>query len=44
VFLKAGGIAHLGAILIGKGAKNQRGDKWPKKHQECENAQPLIDD
>ena len=25
VFLKAGEIAHLGAILMGKAAKNQRG-------------------
>jgi len=35
VFPKVGGIAFLGAILMGKGAK---------KHQGGENAQPLTDD
>jgi len=41
VFLKVGGIAPLGAILTGKGAKKIQG---ANKHQGGENAQPLIDD
>jgi len=40
VFLKLGGIAPLGAILMNKGAKKSKG---AIKHQGGENAQPLID-
>jgi len=43
VFLKVGGIAPLGAILMGKGAKKNKGDdSGAKQHQGGENAQRLI--
>jgi len=39
VFLKVGGIAPLGAILVGKGAKKTKGAiGGRKKHQGGENA------
>jgi len=45
VFLKVGGIAPLGAILMDKGVKKkQRGQQGGKKTPRGPNAQPLIDD
>jgi len=43
VFLKVGGIAPLGAILMGKGAKKTKEAKGGKKHERGESAQRLID-
>jgi len=43
VFLKVGGIAPLGAILMGKGAKKQGGDRGRNNTNGDENARSLID-
>jgi len=43
VVLKVGGIAPVGAILMGKWAKKQTGDRRAKQYKGSENVQTLID-